>query len=293
MARGQAEKPATLAWYDRTGEPTPTTLEPAPFLELRVSPDGTRAVAGLPGANGDSELWLADLGRGVRTRLVGGSSWNYADAVWSGDGKRVAYTSQERGAQDIYIRNADGSGQVTPVLVDGIDKEVQDWSADGRYVLYRTLGTGSDEPDLRILDTEEGTTTELVAGARAYFGARFSPNAAYVVYVSTENEAFEVFAQARVGGARWQVSTSGGRRPHWSRDAKEIVYFDLDENVVAVPVQRGPDGLKLGKPTTLFRVDRSIAAADTTGDHDRFLVATFDDQEDEPLYVILDWQAGM
>ncbi len=179
------------------------------------------------------------------------------------------------------------------MLVDGIDKEILDWSTDGRYLIYRTLGTGAEEPDIRIHDLQEAASTELVSGSRQFFDARFSPDGQYVTYVSTENDAPEVFAQARVGGGRWQVSTSGGSRPHWSRDGGEIVYYDLDNNVVAVPVEQRAGGLKLGVPEILFSIDGTTVAADTSLDHDRFLIATLDQSTNEPLYVILDWHAGL
>jgi Tol biopolymer transport system component len=291
-ARGASDTPARLEWYDREGNATPTPLEPAPFFGLRVSPDNTRAVAIMPGVSGDGELWMLDLERGVRTRIAG-ASWSYDNAMWSGDGKQIAYTSVERGHVDLYIRNADGSGDQIELLVDDADKAGYDWSADGKYVVYWQIGSGRGTPDLWIYDIEEQSSTELIAGQPGYLEARFSPDADYLVYTSNESDVNQVFAQARVGGARWQVSTDGGGLAHWRSDGTEIIYLDLDRRIMAVSVAEEADGLKLGTPRELFSLDGVVAVADATLDHERFLIATLSETESEPLYVILDWFVGL
>jgi Tol biopolymer transport system component len=291
-ARGESDLPAQLNWYDRQGVTTPTPLEPAPFMEVRVSPDETQAVAIIPGASGDGELWMVDLERGVRTRL-GGGSWSINNPVWSGSGDRILYISQERGKSDVYTRRADGSGGQEEVLVDQSDKRTYDWSVDGKYLAFWQIGAGAGTPDLWIYSMEDQSSTTLAEGEPSYLDARFSPDAAYVTYASDENGQYEIFAQAREGGARKQVSTGGGTRPHWSRDGREIVYFDLDRRTMAVPVESGPNGLTLGTPSELFKLDGIIAVADVTGNHRRFLIATFADVESEPLHVILNWHAGL
>jgi Tol biopolymer transport system component len=293
FARGDSDLPAMLQWVDRQGNLTPTLLEPAPFFDIRVSPEQTRVAAIMPGASGDGELWMIDLERGVRTRIAGGTSWTFSDAMWSGDGKQILYSSQEKGHSDLYTRNADGSGKQEEVLVDELDKVVYDWSADGRYLLFWQMGSGRGTPDLWVYDMQEKTSSELIAGNPGYFDGRFSPAADYVVYTTTESSPNQVFAQARVGGARWQVSTNGGESPHWRRDGKEIVYLDPERRLMSVSVEYGPNGLKLGAPRMLFELDGVVPAFDATLDHDRFLVTMLAETESKPLYVILNWRAGL
>jgi len=83
-ATGQVYLPAELTWYDRAGESTDGPLEPDTYLNLRLSPDGRRAASSITGTNGDGEIWIIDLVRGVRTRLAHGSS-SFIDPTWSAD----------------------------------------------------------------------------------------------------------------------------------------------------------------------------------------------------------------
>ena len=54
-----------------------------------------------------------------------------------------------------------------------------------------------------------------------------------------------------MSGARWQVSTSGGTRPLWSRDGKELFFLDQNRQMTTVPVT-GKRALAFGRPQALF-----------------------------------------
>jgi Tol biopolymer transport system component/tRNA A-37 threonylcarbamoyl transferase component Bud32 len=297
-ARGQAFLPSTLIWYDRKGNSTPAAGEPASHDDLRLSPSQDRAVTVIPGENGDGQIWVVDLVRGVRTRL-GYGPWAYDYPVWSGTGDRVLYASQERGTLDFETRFADGSGESTSVLADDKDKVLYDWSRDGSHIAYWPLGDGSGTSNIWIYSPETRTTEALIAGEPTYAGARFSPDSHWIAYESDDSGRMEVFVQAFSGdggirdGARWQLSTAGGHTPHWRDDGREILYVDPDRRVMAVSVEVQGDRLLLGTPQELFRIDSMIVAVDATGDHERLLVASRDDVGSEPIHVVLNWRRDL
>ena len=295
-AGGQAFLPSTLTWYDRDGNRTAVPVESAAFFNFRLAPDASRAAAEIPGPTGDGEVWIIDLARGVRTRLIHSASEN-SDPVWSGDGSQILYATQDRGVEDLFVRFADGSGTMEPMLVDDMDMVLYDWSPDGRYIAYWPLGSGSGTPDIWIYSVERETTEPLIAGEPTYEDARFSPDVRWVTYVSDDSGRREVFVQAfgedagARAGARSQVSTEGGERPHWRDDGLEIVYIDPERRLMAVDVEENDGKLSLGTPRELFTFDDPVQAGDATGDHLRFLVATREEAQSEPLYVILNWPA--
>jgi Tol biopolymer transport system component/tRNA A-37 threonylcarbamoyl transferase component Bud32 len=298
FATGQAYLPAELTWYDRAGESTDGPLEPDTYLDLRLSPDARRAASSVPGTNGDGELWIIDLVRGVRTRLAHGST-SFIDPTWSADGRMLMYSSQEKGNLDIYVRPADGSGEMEPVLVDDQDKELWDWSSDGKQVAYWPIGAGMGTADIWVYSLETGKSEVVIAGEPVYARARFSHDARWISYASDDSGRMEVFVQAlagkdgRKGGARWQVSTAGGDRPLWRKDGREIVYVAPGQRVMAVSVDEREGELLLGKPRELFTAEEKIVEIDGTTDHDRFLLATRKELQSEPLRVVLDWTAGL
>jgi len=297
-ASGQAFVPSTLNWYDRAGNKANDLLEPAPYGKISLAPGERLAAASITGDTGDSEIWILDLDRGVRTRLVHGLS-SYTDPLWSVDDKRVLYTSLDRGAIDFCARSVDGSGEEEPILLDELDKDLFDWSPDGKYIAYWPVGSGSGTSDIWIYSLERRTSELLVGGDSTYSHARFSPEMRWISYVSDDSGRPEVFVQAfdrEAGvkrGGRWQLSTAGGTQPHWRSDGLEVVYLDPDRRMMAVSIEAGPGGLEFGVPRELFTIDERITALDASGDHQRFLIATRDEIASEPLRVILNWPSGI
>ncbi len=289
-ARGDASiPPATFVWYDRDGNESPTPIEPTPFLgELRLSRDAKRAVALMPDTTGDGAIWVLDLVRGVPSRLTPPAPFSYVNPVLSADADRVAYVSPESGTWDFYLRKSDGSGSEQLFLRTDEDKVLLDWSHDRRYILYSPAG-GSNS-DLYIHDTRTEQSEVFIEGGRAYTAGRFSPNGRHVAYVAIDAGRTEVFVQTIDGGARGQVSTSGGTAPHWRNDGREILYVDPERRMMAVSFEFGAGGITLGTPRVLFQLDPRIVAIDAAGDHERFLGALVDQVAGEPLHVVLGWR---
>ncbi|MDB4324705.1 serine/threonine-protein kinase [bacterium] len=294
-ARGSAAlPPADFVWYDRGGNETPTLLKPTPFLDnLRVSEDGSRAVALMPDTTGDGAVWVLDLIRGVPSRLTPPTPFSYANPVLSADADRVLYVSPESGTYDFYLRNADGSGAEQPVLQSNADKALFDWSRDGQRVLYGQSEIMTIGADLILYDVQTEQSEVIVAGDRVLLEGRFSPDGRHIAYVATDSGRTEVFVQTIDGGARGQVSTSGGVNPHWRSDGGEILYLDSDRRMMAVSVDFGAGGWTLGTPEALFTLDPKAVAIDATGDHRRFLGVTVDRVASDPLHVILNWNADL
>jgi hypothetical protein len=117
-----------------------------PALHLyNLSRDGrvaavTRTIAG------SANVWLLDTERGVPRRLT--FDVNDNDVILSPDGTRVAH--QANGPRDGSVvdeRHADGTGGEIQLLEESVDEwhSPQDWSADGRYIVYMvTTTTGLD-----------------------------------------------------------------------------------------------------------------------------------------------------
>ncbi len=297
FAGGQAFLPSKLNWYDRNGVRTPVPGESAAFFNFRLAPESARAAASIPGQGGDGEIWILDLARGVRTRLVHSPSQNNYP-VWSRDGTRVLYGSQDEGQLNFYVRFADGSGSPQAVIVDDIDKVLYDWSGDNRLIAYWPIGRGAGTPDIWIYSMETETSEPFVVGEATYENARFSPDQRWIAFVSDDSGRREVFVQRiRIDeeeriGARLQISTAGGERPHWRDNEQEIVYVDPERRLMSVAVAERDGKLLLEPPLELFKFDDPIQTIDMTGDHQKFLVATREEAQSEPLRVILNWPSG-
>ena len=87
------------------------------------------------------DIWIIDLVRGTKTRLTSDPADDLV-AVWSPDGTRIAFTSDRLGQRDIYQKLSDGSGPEELLLGGkGENKFVDDWSKDGKYLVYDAWST--------------------------------------------------------------------------------------------------------------------------------------------------------
>jgi len=115
-------------------------LGSSPPSEAIVAPDNTTVffVASVgsqrqnlyyfrPGTDGDSiQTWLA-------------TPYDETDPRFSPDGRWIAYTSNESGRSEVYIKPFIGSGPRIPVSSGGGDKPL--WSSDGHTLYYRAGAT--------------------------------------------------------------------------------------------------------------------------------------------------------
>ena len=68
--------------------------------------------------------------------------------------------------------------------------------------------------------------------------AQFSPDGKWLAYYSMETGRREIYVQPfPATGARWQISSTGGRQPMWRPDGKELFYVTEDRKLFAVDVR--------------------------------------------------------
>jgi len=135
------------------GEVTPLLKRPFAQHVQTVAPDGTIVFLERQPATG-SDLWtLAPDGR-VTPLVV--TPFNEESASVSGDGRYVAYVSDESGRGEVYAIPKSGAGERVAISIDGGTGPV--WSRDGTELFYRA---GDDLMSLQVK-----TTGALVLGER-------------------------------------------------------------------------------------------------------------------------------
>ncbi|MBM4216933.1 MAG: S9 family peptidase [Gammaproteobacteria bacterium] len=98
------------------------------------------------GGNENAQLYLQNLDTRQTTRLTDGRS-RHGGALWSRDGRRVAFQSNARNGvnQDVYIAEIDGgSGPRLVVASQGQTWTPLDWSTDGQRLLLLDYSSVTD-----------------------------------------------------------------------------------------------------------------------------------------------------
>ncbi|MGA7295407.1 MAG: protein kinase [Terriglobales bacterium] len=237
-----------LVWMDRNTKQVSTIADNLPDLQGAVlSPKGDRVALQLNA--GETDIWVLDLARGVRTRLTFGPIGNVSP-IWSPDGKWIAYSSARNGHFSLCRKPSDGSGAEETLLTDIDQPALVDWSRDGKYLLYsRPISSGPGRQIWSLpLEGERKPTLIVERGA----AGKFSPDGHWLAYTSGESGTIQVYVVPFGGGqGKWQVSANGGTQPKWSNDGKELYYMNPTFNLLGVPVKEAGGALQFGAAQTL------------------------------------------
>jgi Tol biopolymer transport system component len=234
-----------------------------------VSPNGKRLVfTRTVSDTNQTELWIADADGGHPRRLIRDA----AQAVWSSDGKRLAFVHGPHlrgdregygfvGGPKVSVMNADGSGvrhltarpTYTPVGVGpfagwrwtqgGVRILGLSWSPDGRSITY-SHRVELRHPDLALIPAGARSVVRLTANRIVDAQPALSPDGRKIAFLRFP----------RVGGPNLYVRELDGRRERrvvpqasgsaWSPDGRWIAYD-------------GRDGIRVIEVSTL--VDRRVA----------------------------------
>src|SRR4029077_17854786 len=106
------------------------------YTVLQLSPDGKRVALGREDPTGNEDIWLLEFGRGVFTRFTFDLKRAGWPAVWSPDGRQIAFNSDRSGFVQLYRKDLAGTGKEEQLTNGPNNKYLSDWSRDGRYLLY-------------------------------------------------------------------------------------------------------------------------------------------------------------
>jgi serine/threonine-protein kinase len=251
-ASGAVMRPA---WFDRTGQVLGYVGDPGPIYAASLSPDGRSVVVQQPGVRpGEGGAGFMRTSTGGNRRLPNNQG---SAVVWSPDGSQMIVSSYRDGRVNLFRVAADGSGGETRVFSSSGDVHANDWSRDGRWVIYTSRKDEGSELDLDLWvyptdGRSDAKPAPYLTGSAREAQAEFSPDGRFVAYISTEIGAPGVYVQPfpDASGGKWLISPDGGVEPHWNPDGTELFYFS-GQTLMAVPVRLQP-AFSHGTPVRLF-----------------------------------------
>ena len=283
LAYGGGMTGGHLVWLDRTGQAAANTVA----TDLHNPSPLPKGEGMLTEGNG---VWLLDLVRDTTTRLVADGSTPIA----SPDGTQFVFNAARTGGvNDLYLSALETRGD-SLLLASDENKLPQDWTRDGRFLVYvsRNVRTGRDIWVLPMTGEHKPFAFSRERGNEIQ--AQVSPDGRLIAYASNEAGSYQVYVQAFPGGgAKRAVSPGGGAKPQWRADGRELFYLSPNRTLMAVPVGAGGE---IGRPQPLFQAP-IVADLNTyrsqfvpSADGRRFLFdATEPSAAREPVTVLVNW----
>ena len=258
-----------VEWAYPNGRAKSLIQTPGPYYEIAISTTYDRLALTMYAANND--VWVYDINRNTKQRLTFGGG-NHSSPLWTPDGKRIVYTGEERGSQNLFWKNADGTGKEEQLTTGSNHKIASSWSPGGAILAYvQGTSTGSD---LWMLPMEgDRKPYPFLQDQFTKTAPEFSPDGHWLIYVSNESGKAEVYlVPFPKGPGKWQVSSGGGALPSWTSDGSQIHYVDpRTAQMMSVSISTVPT-VKLGSPKVLFTVSPDVIGAAFDPVHARWAV---------------------
>lgn len=248
LGQAQAQdKPAEKPKWD-VNAPQGATLRQAAietdegtWIDVDVSPDGRTIAFTLLG-----DIYTMPIAGGTPTRIAEGLAWE-VHPRFSPDGRRIAFTSDRGGGDNIWIMNADGSDKRQLTKEDFRLLNQPSWSPDGQYIVAkkhfttgRSLGTGevwlyhvSGGSGVKLvkranerLQKELGEPVYAADGKSVFFTRNITPGPIFEYAQDSNTNLFNIERyDLESGETTTAVSGLGGSvRPTPSPDGKKIAF---------------------------------------------------------------------
>ena len=254
----------------------------------RLSPDGEKLAVKIRDENAIRDLWIYDFKRKTFSRIT--YNLTPQDFVWTPDGRELIL-GQTRGPlwrvdasgidEPVAITNvALGSSQI-PTSVDSIQQRV----------LFTDMKGLGDEFDIYSVSLSEAEMPKpLLASPRIEEkDPMLSPDGKWLAYTSNETGRDEIYVRPYpdIDSGKWQVSSIGGRHPHWREDGGELIFANTSDKyeIYSVLIDTDDDGFSAQVPQKILSGDYDMRAYfgaqsrdyAVSKDHQRFIFTRYEE----------------
>ncbi|HEX8625997.1 MAG TPA: amidohydrolase, partial [Allosphingosinicella sp.] len=246
-ARTPATQPAKPEKWNVNAPPGMTTrqvridVDEGTWMNVDVSRDGRMIAFDMLG-----DIYTMPISGGTPRRIAEGLAYEHQPR-FSPDGRRIAFTSDRGGGDNIWIMNVDGSDKRQLTKEDFRLLNQPSWSPDGRFIVAkkhfttgRSLGTG----EVWLYHVSGGAGVPLVKkpneqhqkelgepiyapdGKSVYFTRNVTPGPIFEYAQNSNTNLFEIHRyELETGDVTTAVSGAGGSvRPAPSPDGKKIAF---------------------------------------------------------------------
>jgi Tol biopolymer transport system component len=209
-----------------------------------VNPDGSgaRRLTRMAGFDGFAS-WSPD-GRKIlyhsqdrRSGRVGGAvmnadgshkRWLPANGSWSPDGRKIVFGTDRDGNGEIYVMNADGSGQRLVVAMPSSNELSPEWSPSGTTIAFASERDGNREIYSMNLDGTNQRNLTRNPRRDVENGTRFlwSPNGRRIAFTTNRDGNAEIYVMNADGSGQRRLTRTPGFDDllGWSPDGSKIAF---------------------------------------------------------------------
>ncbi len=145
-------------------------------------------------------------------------------AVYSPDGRSIAFTASVDGNSDVYVAGADGTG-IRRLTSDPATDTSPTWSPDGRRIAF--VSSRSGNPHVYVMNADGTDQRRLTFKGNYNQTPRWSPRGDQIAFTARdERKVFDVFLVSPESGKITRVTQDQGRtneEPSWAPNGRLLV----------------------------------------------------------------------
>lgn len=154
-------------------------------------------------------------------------------AAFPGANGKIAFTTHRDGNWEIYVMNADGSGQTNLTndpAMDGSPAGPPTWSADGSKIAFASDRDGNIE--VYVMNANGSGLTRLTNNGAADGMPAWSPDGSKIAFVSTRDGNLEIYVMNADGSNPQRLTNdpAGDYFPVWSPNGTKIAFHSTRQD---------------------------------------------------------------
>jgi WD40 repeat protein len=169
----------------------------------------------------DGEVYLLSADGSTVANLTNNPSSD-RDPAWSPDGRAIAFTSDRAGTSQVYVMNADGSGQAQ--ITSGAPAHNPAWSPDGGKIAF-SIALSNGGSDIYVMNPDGSAIAQLTSTGNADSPA-WSPDGTRIAFMIIGVFESDIFVMTADGRGVTQLTAVPGidANPNWSPDGTKIAF---------------------------------------------------------------------
>jgi Tol biopolymer transport system component len=207
------------------GTPAPVASAGENVSELSIARQGNRLAYAKPSV--DVNIYRMELTGPPGGRHMAGQPASFIASTRiennphiSPDGRRVAFTSDRSGSDEVWSCDADGKTPVQLTNLGSVHSHGLSWAPDGRFITFSALVNGN--ADIYIVSAEGGNPRRLTTDPSTEIEPAWSRDGQWIYFVSNRTGRGEVWKMPAAGGPAVQLTNAGATNPVEAADSRSV-----------------------------------------------------------------------